>query len=221
MCCSTGPISPFASVVFDADSTLSALEGIDWLAELRGADIAAQVAAMTDRAMNGELRIDDIYSARIALIRPTRAELEQLAEVYLANIVPGVRELFKELHRAGVHTAIMSGGLRDALLPLASELQLPHERVFAVSLRKNLADVEPHQPLTTQFGKLQVLEALMHYAQLPAPVAFVGDGATDAAVRDVAHFIAFTAVARRPAVVAVARAEARSMHDLANLLLPR
>ena len=211
---------PFASVVFDADSTLSSLEGIDWLAELRGADIAAQVAAMTNRAMNGELRIDDIYAARIALIRPTRAELVQLSDVYIDNIVPGVRELFKALHRAGVHTAIMSGGLRDALLPLASELQVPHERVFAVSLHRDLHDVEPNQPLTSQYGKLQVLEALVHYAQLPAPVAFVGDGATDAAVREIAHFIAFTGVVRRPAVVSVAHDEVRSMNDLAHLLLP-
>ncbi len=217
----TSASRPFASVVFDADSTLSALEGIDWLAQRRAPDVAAEVAAMTDRAMNGELPIEDVYSARIALIRPSRAELDELAAVYLAHIVPGVRELFKALHRAGVHTAVMSGGIRDALLPLASELQLPHERVFAVSLRRDLTDVEPNQPLTTQYGKLQVLEALIHYGQLPTPVAFVGDGSTDAAVRDVAHFIAFTGVVRRPAVVAVAHAEAHSIHDLVPMLLPR
>ncbi len=218
------PAPRFASVVFDADSTLSAIEGIDWLAQLRSPEIAAEVASLTDRAMNGEIGIEDVYALRIARIRPTREEIARLAGSYIANLVSGAKSLFSALHSAGVHTAIMSGGIRDALLPMASELRLPHERVFAVSLQHDrklgaYTGVEPDQPLTTQFGKLQVLEALISYAQLPTPVAFVGDGSTDAAVRPAAHFIAFTGVARRPAVVALAAQEARSMQELHVQLL--
>ena len=215
----------FASVVFDADSTLSAIEGIDWLAQLRSPALAAEVAALTDRAMNGEIGIEQVYALRIARIRPTRAEIAQLADAYVANLVPGARSLFSALHSAGVHTAIMSGGIREALLPMASELRLPHERVFAVALQEDpqsaaFTDVEPNQPLTTQYGKLQVLEALIAYAQLPTPVAFVGDGSTDAAAREVAHFIAYSGVARRPSVVALASDEATDMTSLHSLLLP-
>ncbi len=211
--------------MFDADSTLSAIEGIDWLAQLRSPELAAEVAALTDRAMNGEVGIEQVYALRIARIRPRRDEIAKLADTYIANLVPGAKSLFSALHTAGVHTAIMSGGIRDALLPMASELRLPHERVFAVSLQEDrktgaFTGVEPHQPLTTQFGKLQVLEALISYAQLPTPVAFVGDGSTDAAVHHLAHFIAYTGVARRPSVVAVARDEVADMASLQRLLLP-
>ena len=54
----------FSTVIFDADSTLAAIEGIDWLGALRGADVGLAVQQLTDRAMMGELALEDVYSAR-------------------------------------------------------------------------------------------------------------------------------------------------------------
>jgi len=51
----------FRSVVLDVDSTLCAIEGIDWLARRRGPAVAAQVAALTDRAMDGAIALDQVY----------------------------------------------------------------------------------------------------------------------------------------------------------------
>lgn len=210
--------------MFDADSTLADLEGIDWLANQRDATVAADVVALTHRAMNGELPLDAVYAERIARIRPTRRELAQLGDVYVAHVIAGARELIAELHHAGVSTAIVSGGIREALLPLAAHLGVPAARVYAVGLRSTrdngvLDALDGAQPLATQTGKVSVVQALRDAGTLPVPVAFVGDGSTDAAVRGlVESFVAFTQVERRAAVVAVASAEAESMAALRSLL---
>ena len=46
----------YRSVILDVDSTLCGVEGIDWLARQRGADVAEQTALLTQRAMAGEIR---------------------------------------------------------------------------------------------------------------------------------------------------------------------
>jgi phosphoserine phosphatase len=63
----------FASVILDVDSTLTGIEGIDWLAEHRGADLGARVTELTDRAMRGEIALDAVYGERLALVRPSRS----------------------------------------------------------------------------------------------------------------------------------------------------
>lgn len=237
------PRPRYASVVFDADSTLADIEGIDWLAEQRTPDVAAAIVALTNRAMNGEVALDAVYAERIARIRPTAEELEQLGAAYVARAINGARALIAELHAAGVRTAIVSGGIRQALLPLAAHLGIPVSHVFAVTLRASTehagSDTESHanaasqpsphalvfdsldgpQPLATQNGKITVVRELIANGTLPTPVALTGDGATDAAARgEVSAFIAFTQVARRPVVVATAPAEAASMAELRTLL---
>ena len=131
------------------------------------------------------------------------------------------------LHDAGVVTAIVSGGIRSALLPLAGHLGIPAARVLrGVAARERrtthvLDTLDGAQPLATQSGKITVVRSLLADGLLPAPVALAGDGATDAAARgEVQAFIAFTGVVRRPAVVAEAAAEAGTMAALRDLLLP-
>ena len=106
-----------------------------------------------------------------------------------------------------------------ALLPLARDLGVPASRVHAVSLLADesgrLVALHGAQPLATQHGKAKVLNDLA----LPRPSVMVGDGATDAAARGVVDsFIAYTGVARRPAVVHLADAEASDFASLYDLL---
>ena len=214
----------YATVLFDADSTLAAIEGIDWLAERRGAAMARDIAALTERAMNGLVPLDAVYAERVARIRPTRAEIASLSHAYIAQMVPGTAELVQALHTAGVMVHVVSGGLRDALLPFAARLGISGDRVHAVSLRSSAHDdvydlLDGAQPLATQGGKPAVVQQLRTTGALPTPVAMIGDGSTDAAVAPhVDAFIAFTAVTRRAAVLAAAHAEAASMAALSTLL---
>ena len=116
------PRPRFASVVLDVDSTVAGIEGIDWLAERRGPEIAAQVVAMTDRAMRGEIPLDAVYGERLALIRPTHDEIDALAAAYRATMAPGVGDAIARLRAAGVRVVLVGGGLREAILPMAREL---------------------------------------------------------------------------------------------------
>ncbi len=209
----------FKTVVFDVDSTLAAIEGIDWLATLRGPEIAKHSEELTARAMAGELPIEAVYTTRLERIRPTAQELLMLAHAYQEAVEPGARDLIADLQEARVHVHLLSGGLRPSIIPFALQLGVPADRVHAVSLAQDedgtFSKLDGDQPLATQQGKPLTVQRL----QLRGPVAMVGDGSTDAAVRGVVdNFYAYTRVARRDKVVAVADAEAANFEELRTLL---
>ena len=214
-------IPRFASVVVDVDSTLCGIEGIDWLARRRGAAVAREVARVTERAMAGEIPLDAIYGARLAVVRPTADEIAQLGRAYIDSLAPGAREAVFRMRGEGVVLAIVSGGIRQAIRPLARELGVGDERLQAVSLsfdeRGAYAAYDTESPLTNQGGKKTVLAAL----GLPRPTLAVGDGATDAAMRESADaFAAFVGFVRREAVVRVADYVLSSFDELTRLVLP-
>jgi phosphoserine phosphatase len=172
----------FASVVLDVDSTLSGIEGIDWLASLRGPDMAAKISALTDRAMRGEITLDSVYGERLRMIAPTRAEIDALGRRYVEEIAPGAAKAIGAMRRAGVAIALVSGGLREAIVPLAESVGAGNA-LTAVSIhfdeRGNYAGFDERSPLATQQGKAQVVRDLA----LGTPVLGVGDGATDLAMK--------------------------------------
>ncbi|MEP6779902.1 MAG: HAD-IB family phosphatase [Gemmatimonadaceae bacterium] len=209
----------FASVVFDADSTLASIEGIDWLGARRELDVGRVVQNLTTRAMAGELPLEQVYALRLDAIRPTRSEISLLSDAYIDAIEPGALLLLQQLRDANVKLAIVSGGLRAALVPLASMLSIPAHDVHAVDLifdnHGEYVSLAPSQPLSQQQGKPVIVRAL----NLPRRSVMIGDGSTDAAVRGVTNeFIAYTRVARRELVVASADAEARDFIELTKLL---
>jgi phosphoserine phosphatase len=209
----------FKTVIFDVDSTLCALEGIDWLAARRDPEIARESEALTAQAMAGELPIEAVYTRRLKRIRPTAGELIALAEAYRESLQPGAQELLTRLQRAGCQVHLLSGGLRIAIVPIALQLGVPIDRVHAVSLVRDtdgtMSLLDGDQPLSTQRGK----PLTVHRLALAKPIVMIGDGSTDAVVRGVVtEFIAYTGVARRESVVAVADAEADSFAALYPLL---
>ena len=196
------PAPKFASVVLDVDSTLAGVEGIDWLAAQRGPETAKRIAALTDQAMRGEIALDEIYGRRLTMIRPTHREVAILSRNYVACMAAGADDAVRRMRAAGVQVAVVSGGIREAIVPLALVLGVDGKRLRAVSVYFDrfgeYEGYERESPLTTQQGKAAVVRAL----GLPAPVLAVGDGATDLAMKPaVAAFGAYVGFARRDAVV--------------------
>jgi phosphoserine phosphatase len=210
----------FASVILDVDSTLTSVEGIAWLATRRGEEVTTAVDAMTNDAMTGALPLDAVYAKRLALVRPSRSDLSALASAYSAGLMPGAQDAIRTLREAGVHLALVSGGLREAILPFAAELGFMARDVHAVELRFTADGAyngfDDETPLACSGGKPRVARAL----GLPPRVLAVGDGSTDAELKPcVDAFAAFTGVARRESVVAVADYVITQFAELPALVL--
>jgi phosphoserine phosphatase len=210
----------FASVVLDVDSTVSGIEGIDWLARRRGGEITASVVQLTAEAMRGTIPLEDVYGRRLAIIQPTRAEIEALSAAYIAAIAPDCPATLASFRRAGVRVALVSGGIRQALQPLARQLGLDAADLHAVDLEfdanGSYAGFDASSPLTTSAGKATVVSSL----GLPRPILAAGDGHTDLAMRPVVDsFVAFTGIATRAEVVRAADSVAKSFRDLARVVL--
>ena len=211
-------------VVFDCDATLSALEGIDELAAQAG--VAEKVSSLTHRAMNGDIPLEAIYGERLALIRPPRAALAAIARRYCEVIVPGARETIAALQARGIKTAIVSGGLLDAVLPLAAAVGVAAADTFAVSLQFDAVGNYLHyieNPLTTAGGKAAVVAAWKKRHGLKH-VVMVGDGMSDVAARapDAAdRIIGYGGVVERAAVRTAADqySTARDLRELLPLIL--
>lgn len=187
----------FASVVFDCDSTLVRIEGID---ELAG-PFREQITALTHAAMRGEVPLEEVYGRRLALIRPTRAQVNAVGRMYVQTLMPDAREVVAALRWLEKDVRILSGGVRPAVDAVAAELGISPDRVDAVGLRFG-ADGEyegfaDDSPLAASGGKARVLAAW----NLPRPALLVGDGATDREARPaVDAFAAYMGVEFRPAV---------------------
>ncbi|PKM13047.1 MAG: haloacid dehalogenase [Gammaproteobacteria bacterium HGW-Gammaproteobacteria-3] len=190
----------FDRICFDFDSTLSRIEGIDELAKRAG--LGPEMARLTDAAMNGEVPLEAIYERRLALIKPDRQAIDWLAELYLREIVEGVAEVFGALLAQGKAVYIISGGLRQAIEPMARWLNLPASHVHAVDIVFNAdgsyRDFDQDCVLAKAGGKAQICRQLSHPQQT---LAMIGDGNTDLEAKQAgAYFIGFGGVVERPIV---------------------
>jgi phosphoserine phosphatase len=206
------------AVCFDCDSTLVQIEGIDELAKRAG--LGPEIEKLTNAAMNGECPLDAVYERRLALIRPGRQAIDWLAALYVDALLPGVAEAVAALQAQGLYVYIVSGGIRQALLPLAEKLRIPASRVHAVEVYF-AADgaydgYDAQSPLARSGGKGEICRSVK-----PADGALVmiGDGQTDLETQQAgAYFIAFTGVFARPAVIAQADDHSRDFAQLTHKL---
>ena len=214
-----GVITPGARflVVFDVDSTLIEDEVIELIADY--ADVRAEVAEVTERAMRGELDFEGSLRARVQLLKGVTRE--QVAEVRdRITVTEGVPELIEAVHSRGGRVGAVSGGFHEILDPLAADLGLD-------LWRANRFEVDAVGHLTGNVtgeivGKHQKLLTLRSWAQaLDVPLdrtIAVGDGANDLGMMSVAGLsVAFDAkpVVREGASVSMPR---RDMRQLLSLL---
>ncbi len=190
----------FRTVIFDCDSTLTAIEGIDELA--RGH--RAEIEQLTSLAMTGAVPLEDVYSRRLAIIRPSLEAIDAVGRKYVERIVPGADLVVSSLARAGVTVQILSGGLEPAVRILARHLGVASDRVAAVAVTfgagGEYTGFDPDSWLARSGGKRRWIE--LFGGQLPRPILLVGDGATDLEARPaVDAFAVFTGVVSREEIV--------------------
>jgi phosphoserine phosphatase len=193
-------------IVFDCDSTLSAIEGIDELARVNGPDTFQEIEALTNAAMNGEVPIDDIFAQRLDIIKPSLDTCKKVGQLYIEHIEPTALATLGQLRSDGWEIVIVSGGFTQVIEPLAALLGV--KRIEAVPLKfcedGSYAGYDTSAPPTRNGGKPQIIEQLK--AELsPEHIVMVGDGISDLEAQSVADtFIGFGRYAAREKVKAEA-----------------
>ena len=170
-------ISDIKLAVFDMDSTLIQCEVIDELATRAG--VGDRVAAITERAMRGELDFNQSLSERLSLLRGLEAD----TALQIAKNLPytdGARELMTTLRALGVKTVIISGGFSLFAEYVAAELAM--DEYFANSLevsdgRLTGVAIPPIVNAEYKEAKLREIAALMGISM--RQTLAIGDGAND------------------------------------------
>ncbi|MBK1830734.1 HAD-IB family phosphatase [Verrucomicrobiaceae bacterium R5-34] len=207
-------------IVFDCDSTLSAIEGIDELARLRGDDTFAEIEALTNAAMDGEVPIDEIFARRLDIIQPSRDFVDKVGQLYIEHIEPTAKATIKQLRAEGWEIVIVSGGFTQVIEPLAAELGI--ERIEAVPLKFNAdgsyAGFDADAPPTRNGGKPELIAGFKKEMN-PERSVMVGDGISDLETQsEVDLFIGFTRYAARDKVVQEAAHCVDSLDQIPSLL---
>jgi phosphoserine phosphatase len=182
-------------VVMDMDSTLIQIEVIDELARLAG--VGAQVALITERAMNGELDFPAALRERVALLSGLPAAA--LEEVY-RNIpfTPGAKTLIRVLKRLGFKTAVISGGFSYFADRIKDDLGLDYAYANELEIVDGLVTGRVIGQVVDGGRKAELLEeiAAREGVTLDQAIA-IGDGANDLPMLGKAGLgIAFNAKAR-------------------------
>jgi phosphoserine phosphatase len=212
--------SPTKLICLDCDSTLSAIEGVDELARLRGPATLAQVAAMTNDAMDGKIPLEQVFSRRLEIIRPGKAEAEAVGQLYIKDVEPTARETVAKLKAAGWTPVIVSAGYTQAIEPLAIYLGIT--RIEAVALKFDAkgayAGFDEAHPATRQGGKPEIVRALQRELSPTRSVA-VGDGVSDLETKvAVDLFVGFGRYTERAKVKAGSSAYIYSLAELIGLV---
>ncbi|MCP5536354.1 MAG: HAD-IB family phosphatase [Akkermansiaceae bacterium] len=207
-------------IVFDCDSTLSAIEGIDELARVRGPETFAEIEALTNAAMNGEVAIDEIFARRLDIIQPDFATCKQVGQLYIEHVEPTAMATLERLRAAGWDIVIVSGGFTQVIEPLAKHLGI--DRIEAVPLKFNddgsYQGFDASAPPTRNGGKPEIIARLKTELS-PERVVMVGDGISDLETQgEVDTFIGFGRYAARQRVVAEADHFVKSLEAIPPLI---
>jgi phosphoserine phosphatase len=164
--------------VSDMDSTMISAECIDELADFAG--IKEQIAAITERAMLGELDFEAALRERVALLRDLpEGAIRECLETRIAPM-PGARVLVATLKALGCRTVLVTGGFHQFADPVAE--QLGFDRVVA-----NRLEITDGRLTGGLVGP--ITDSAVKRAALLEEMALLGDGATSLATGDGANDI--------------------------------
>ncbi len=200
-------------LIADMDSTIIGQECLDEMAELKG--IKPEIAALTERAMRGELDFEAALRERIRLLSGlTPADLQRVLEGQITLNV-GARTLVETMKAHGAHTVLVSGGFTFFTNAVAALAGFAKDRanVFLWTDGQLSGVAEPILGREAKLAALQE-EAAAHGIALSEVIA-VGDGANDLAMLKAAGL----GVAYRAKPVVAAEADAQVKHTALTSLL--
>jgi phosphoserine phosphatase len=195
--------------VSDMDSTMIAAECIDELADYAG--LKPQIAAITERAMQGELDFAEALHRRVELLAGLDESAIGQCLAQRVAMMPGANTLVATLKSRGCHTVLVTGGFHQFADPVGE--QLGFDRVVAnrLAIHEGRLTGGLVGAITDSAVKRRVLEEEMGRVGGEAASLATGDGANDIAMLQAATYgLAFRAKPK-------ARAAADGWLDYGNL----
>jgi phosphoserine phosphatase len=165
-------------LVADMDSTIIGCECIDELADMVG--LKPQVAAITERAMRGELDFPAALRERVALLKGL--PLEALARVYAERVRlnPGARALTATMRAHGAHTLLVSGGFTYFTTRVAEDAGFEEQQGNRLLDDGKALTGKVAEPILGREAKLRALEeGVARFGLALSDTLAVGDGAND------------------------------------------
>lgn len=168
----------YGLLIMDMDSTLLAVECIDEIAEHAG--VKEQVAAITERAMQGELDFAGSLVERVRMLAGLPKSV--LEQVYAERIRPnpGAERLIRTLRGLGIRVAVVSGGFTFFTDRLAGDLGLDATEANELEIVDGELTGEVRGSIVDGARKAEFLGELLERYDLGAERAIaMGDGAND------------------------------------------
>ena len=201
-------------LIADMDSTIIGQECIDEMGDVLG--IKPRIAAITERAMRGELDFEGALRERLALLAGLgESDLQAIFDNRI-SINPGARSLVATMRANGAFTALVSGGFTFFTSRVAKAVGFDMDRANVLEAEAGRLTGRVAEPILGREAKLAALQSLAGERSLdPALTLAVGDGANDLAMIGAAGL----GVAFRAKPVVAAEAHASVVHgDLTALL---
>jgi phosphoserine phosphatase len=201
-------------LVADMDSTMIEVECIDELADYAGRK--AEVAAVTERAMRGEIGFEAALAERVALLAGLDEEAIDRCRKERVRLTPGALALVRTMKREGAFTILVSGGFTRFADPVGAELGFDRVVANRLGVAAGKLDGTVAKPVLGAEGKrLALLDAVAERGLRPDETLAVGDGANDVPMlKEAGLGIAYHA---KPAAEAAADGAVRH-NDLTALL---
>lgn len=215
-----------ATVIFDFDSTLISCESLEEIVKTKKikAERLKQIQEITSKGMSGEIDFLTSLKLRLSLVSLSRQDFLSFGESAFHYLTPGIDEVIAALQEKGVDIWIVSGALREVLVPLGRRLKIPEDQLLGITLDwttdGHVAGVNEDIPINR--SKWEGAQAFQ--GKWSSPRIAIGDGVTDFALYEhelVEHFIAFTQNVRRQALVDQRVPEAHSVLELRGELEAR
>jgi phosphoserine phosphatase len=168
-------------LIADMDSTIIGQECIDELADVAG--IKARVAAITERAMQGEIAFEPALRERVALLKglPVATIDRVIAERITLN--PGARTVVATMRANGARTILVSGGFTAFVEPIAAKAGFEESYANRLIEKDGRLTGEVAEPILGRAAKLTALEDAIIRLGIGADATLaIGDGANDIAM---------------------------------------
>lgn len=189
-------------LIADMDSTMIGQECIDELAVEVG--LKEKVAAITARAMNGEIAFEPALRERVALLKGLRVSVVDEVIAKRITLTPGGPELIATMKAKGFYTALVSGGFTVFTNPIGAKLGFHENRANILLEESGLLSGFVAEPILGKQAKVDALNDISRKLGVSVDEAIaVGDGANDLGMLHLAG--SGVALHAKPAVAAEAK----------------